>query len=124
MSAARLGPIGQIALTVKDVAAAVAFYRDTLGLPVLFEVPGMAFLQCDQVRLMLTMKEEMEGSNSVIYFRVPDLEGACDDLKSRGAAFETEPHLIAKMPDHDLWMAFLRDPSGNLLGLMTEKRPA
>jgi methylmalonyl-CoA/ethylmalonyl-CoA epimerase len=118
----KLGSIGQIAITVKDVAAAVAFYRDKLGLPLLFEVSGMAFLQCDQIRLMLSLSEKSETYSSIIYFRVPDIEAVHGELEARGVAFETAPHLLAKMPDHDLWMAFLRDPSGNLLGLMTEKR--
>ena len=118
----QLGSIGQIAITVKDIPAAIAFYRDQLGLPFLFEVPGMAFFQCDQIRLMLSLSEKSESYSSIVYFRVNAIEAVHEGLKSRGVVFETAPHLVAKMPDHDLWMAFLRDPSGNLLGLMTEKR--
>jgi methylmalonyl-CoA/ethylmalonyl-CoA epimerase len=119
-----LGRIGQIALTVSDTGRAVEFYRDTLGMRFLFQVPNLAFFDCDGVRLMLSHPEKPgESSGSVIYFKVPDIQQAFRTLSSRGAVFEADPHLIAKMPDHDLWMAFFRDPDRNLLALMCEVRP-
>ena len=120
-----LGPIGQIALTVADIKRAVAFYRDALGLPFLFEAPpGLAFFNCGGIRLMLSLPEGdfKPGASSVIYFRISDIEGTHAQLKSRGADFVDAPHLIAKLPDHELWMCFLRDPDGNTLALMEEKR--
>jgi methylmalonyl-CoA/ethylmalonyl-CoA epimerase len=118
-----LGRIGQIALTVSDTGRAVEFYRDKLGMRFLFEFPNLAFFDCDGVRLMLSPQEKpSQASGSVIYFKVADIQNAARTLSSRGVAFETEPHLIAKMPDHDLWMAFFRDPDGNLLALMCEVR--
>ena len=122
-----LGPIGQIALPASDLGAAVRFYRDVLGLPLLFEAPpGLAFFDCGGVRLMLAAPEgggaATPASGAAIYFRVADMHATHARLKSSGATFTGEPHLIARMPDHDLWMAFLTDPTGNLLALMHEAR--
>ena len=94
-----------------------------LGLPFLFEAPPhLAFFDCGGVRLMLTIPEKPEFDHpaSVIYFRVPNMQETAAVLKSRGVSFDSEPHLIAKMPNHDLWMAFLRDPEKNLIGVMSE----
>ena len=119
-----LGPIGQIALTVTDIGRSVTFYRDSLGMRFLFQVPSLAFVDCGGIRLMLSLPEKAaEGSSSVIYFKVADIQQAFQTLTSRGVVFEGEPHLIAKMPDHELWMAFFHDPDRNLLALMSEVRP-
>jgi methylmalonyl-CoA/ethylmalonyl-CoA epimerase len=119
-----LGQIGQIALTVSDIGRAVAFYRDSLGMRFLFQVPNLAFFDCDGIRLMLSLPEKAaEGSSSVIYYKVADIQRAFETLASRGVSFEGEPHLIARMPDHELWMAFFRDLDRNLLALMSEVRP-
>jgi catechol 2,3-dioxygenase-like lactoylglutathione lyase family enzyme len=121
-------PIGQIALTVADIPAAVAFYRDVLGLPLLFQAPpGLAFFKAGDVRLMLTLPEDgpgPPGTASVLYFSVKGIVETEAALRQNGAPFDKGAHCIAVMPDHELWMAFLRDPSGNLLGLMEEKRNA
>ena len=117
--------IGQIAVNVHDVGRATAFYRDVLQLKLLFEVPPkMAFFDCGGVRLMLSLPEspEFDHSGSILYYVVQDIDGAYATLMRRGVAFEGAPHLIAKMPDHELWMAFFRDSEGNFLGLMQEKR--
>ena len=115
--------LGQIAISVKDVDRATAFYRDVVGLQLLFTAPpGLAFLQCGAVRVMLARPEkegEPQGS-SVLYFSVPDIQAAYRRMKERGAKFEDEPHLIAKMPSHDLWMVFFRDTEANLMGMMSE----
>ncbi len=119
-----LGQIGQLALTVSDMDRAVTFYRDSLGMRFLFQVPNLAFFDCDGIRLMLSLPEKAaEGSSSVIYFKVADIQRAFETLASRGVSFEGKPHLIAKMPDHELWMAFFRDLDRNLLALMSEVRP-
>ena len=116
-----LSTIGQIGITVKEVDRAIAFYRDVLGMKLLFQVPNMGFFACDGVRLMIAGAEKPgEQYSSVIYFKVPDIQQAFQDLSQRGASFEGEPHLLARMPDHDLWMAFFRDPDRNLLALMSE----
>ncbi|HMD69772.1 MAG TPA: VOC family protein [Bryobacteraceae bacterium] len=116
-----LSAIGQIAITVADVDRAVAYYRDILGMNLLFQFPGLGFFDCGGVRLMLTKPENPgEGYSSTVYFRVPDVQQAHAALAARGVAFEREPHLTARMADHDLWMAFFRDLDGNLLALMCE----
>jgi methylmalonyl-CoA/ethylmalonyl-CoA epimerase len=113
--------IGQIAITISNLERAVAFYRDTLELKLLFQVPGLAFFDCAGVRLMLSTPEAPgEHGNSVLYFKVADIRAAAALLTARGAGFDRPPHVVAHMPDHDLWMAFFRDPDRNLLALMSE----
>jgi predicted enzyme related to lactoylglutathione lyase len=122
---AALSDIGQIAVVVGDVSKALPFYRDVLGLKFLFSAgPNLAFLQAGSVRLMLSPPEGggQVGANSILYFRVDDVEGTQKTIVARGAGNDTDPHLIAKMPDHELWIGFVRDPDGNLIGLMEEKR--
>ncbi|HEU0303104.1 MAG TPA: VOC family protein [Gaiellaceae bacterium] len=116
--------IGQIAIRARDLPAGVAFYRDVLGLDYLFEAGTLAFLMCGDVRLMLAVPEndDVDHESSTVYFRVADLRAAYSELSERGVSFVDEPHLIAKLPDHELWMAFFRDPDGNLMGLMSEVR--
>ena len=117
--------IGQIAIPVNDLDRAVGFYRDVLGLRLLFQAPpGLAFFNCGGVRLMLTLPEgnEHDRAASIIYYVVDDLELTWRLLAERGAQAVSEPHLIAKMPDHDLWMGFVADGEGNTVGLMCEVR--
>ena len=120
-----LSTIGQIAMAVKDLPRAVAFYGDRLGMKFLFQAPpALAFFDCNGVRLMIEVPpdKEFDHPGSVLYFKVDDIERAYSDLKGRGVPFRDEPHLIAKMPDHELWMAFFGDMEGNTLALMQEKR--
>jgi len=120
-----LNQIGQISIPVTDLERAVTFYRDVLGMRFLFQAPpGLAFFDCGGVRLLLDepAKEQSNQYASIIYYKVEDLPSAYETLKIRGVVFEQAPELVAKMPDHELWMAFLKDPDGNMLGLMWEKR--
>ena len=119
-----LTSLGQISIRVHDVDRAVAFYRDLLGLEFLFDAGPLAFLMCGDVRLMLTKPESdaFDHPSSTLYFRVDDIGAARAKLAERGVEFEDEPHLIARMPDHELWMTFFRDPDRNLHGLMSEVR--
>ncbi len=115
--------LGQIAITVQDVPRAVAFYRDTLGLPLLFEVSGLAFFNIGGIRLMLSKPEQPTATHSsILYYKTADIRATAADLEARGVTLESKPHMIAKMPDHELWMAFFRDSENNLLGLMSEVR--
>ncbi len=121
-----LDQIGQIAVPVADIERAIAFYRDILGMRFLFQAPpGLGFFDCAGVRLMLDAPAKALDGNpsSIIYYKVPDLNAAFDTLSARGVSFEADPRLIAKLPDHELWMAFFRDPDENLLALMCEIRP-
>jgi methylmalonyl-CoA/ethylmalonyl-CoA epimerase len=120
-----LATIGQIATIAHDIPRAVRFYRDALGMQLLFEVPPrMAFFDCAGVRLMLSLPEnaEFDHPGSVLYFRVDDIAHAHATLSDRGVTFIDQPHLVAKMPDHELWMTFFKDSEGNTLALMCEKR--
>lgn len=124
MSDIRLGKIQQIALVQHDVDRAVPFYRDGLGLPLQFAMAGMAFFDASGVRLMLTKPSspEFDHKNSILYFEVGDCAAAYAALKSRGVPFDDEPHLVGKTATHELWMAFCRDPEGNVIGI-SESRP-
>jgi methylmalonyl-CoA/ethylmalonyl-CoA epimerase len=124
----QLKTLGQIAITVRDLAVSTAFYRDTLGMKFLFDAGSMTFFQCDSVRLLLGTAEgdssdtPLAPSSTILYFTVDDLIQTHASLLTRGVSFSQEPHLVAKMSDHDLWMAFLKDPEGNTIGLMNEVR--
>jgi predicted enzyme related to lactoylglutathione lyase len=117
-----LSKIGQIAVNVQDLERAVAFYRDKLKMKHLFTFPGISFFDCDGTRIMLGLPEkpEFDHPSSVLYFKVENIERAYQSLLERGVPFVDSPHVIAKMPDHDLWMTFFRDSENNLLSLMSE----
>lgn len=120
-----LSQIGQIALTVSDVSIALPFYRDVLGLEFLFSPsPNLAFLSAGSIRLMLSTPQGAGevGKNSILYFKVSGIETVYSAIAARGAKVEREPQLAAKMPDHELWIGFVRDPDNNLIGVMEEKR--
>jgi methylmalonyl-CoA/ethylmalonyl-CoA epimerase len=115
--------LGQIQVRAHDVERAAAFYQDVLGLKLLFKAPpGLAFFDCGGVRLMIDHPEkpEFDHPSSILYFAVPDIQAAHAQMKQSGVRFEDEPHMIARMPDHDLWMTFFRDSEDNLMALMSE----
>ena len=119
----QLNDIGQIALTVRDLMRAKDFYQNTLGMRFLFDAGTMAFFQCGAIRLMIGLSEETAPiGGTILYFKVQDLQKAHSELMTHGVVFLQPPHLVARMPDHELWMAFLKDTEGNTLGLMSEVR--
>jgi methylmalonyl-CoA/ethylmalonyl-CoA epimerase len=117
-----LDRIGQIAIRARDIGRAVRFYRETLGMRFLFEVPNLAFFDCGGIRLMLSTAEsaEFDHPGSVLYYKVADINASYDALKKCGVEFIDQPHLIAQLADHDLWMVFFRDSEENTLALMSE----
>jgi methylmalonyl-CoA/ethylmalonyl-CoA epimerase len=117
-----LSKIGQINIPVRNLEESVRFYRDILGMTFLFQVPNMAFFDCGGIRILLGAGEEETGDRhgSIIYFTVDDIHHTADTLRDRGVLFAEEPSLVAEMPDHDLWMAFFGDPSGNTHALMSK----
>jgi len=120
-----LTTIGQIAIPVNDVDRAIAFYQGVLGMKFLFKAPpGLGFFDCNGVRLLVDAAAEdlIVKYSNIIYFKVEDIQEAYNQLEDRNLVFEQKPHLVARMPDHDLWMAFFRDPDDNLLALMCEVR--
>ena len=123
MSDLKQSRLRQIAITCKDVERATAFYRDALGLPFLFSAPpGLSFFDCGGVRLMLSKAEGEAAGTSVLYYLVDDIQAARDSLAAKGVTFVGEPHMIARMPDHELWLAEFRDSEDNVMALMEEKR--
>jgi DNA-binding CsgD family transcriptional regulator/catechol 2,3-dioxygenase-like lactoylglutathione lyase family enzyme len=128
MQALTLGPIGQIARAVKDLAAAERFYRDVLGLRHLFTAGKLAFFDCGGVRLMLEDRSIIDvpdlHNDSVLYFQVPDIHGAQQELERRGVTFTGPPHMIYKHPDGlEEWLTFFHEPGGGLLSLIAQARP-
>jgi predicted enzyme related to lactoylglutathione lyase len=117
-----LSRIGQIAINAYDVDRATAFYRDVLGLQHLFRAGQLSFFNCGGVRLMLDKAEkpEFDHPSSILYFQVADIQAAFQRVKSGGAKFEDEPHVIARMPKYDLWITSFRDTENNVLALMSE----
>ena len=113
--------IGQIAITVDDLARAKNFYQNTLGMTFLFDAGTMAFFQCGNVRLMIgTAERPGPRGGTILYFKVDDIQATFTALQAQGVVFVQNPHHVAKMPDHDLWMAFLKDPEDNTIGIMSE----
>ncbi len=115
--------LGQLAIMVEDLERAIAFYRDVLGLKFWMQVPNMAFFHCGDVRLMLGLpeNEDLRHRTSILYFRVPDTDVAEAALRAAGAEIAGPSHLVAHLPDHELWMAFFRDSERNLMAVMAEK---
>jgi catechol 2,3-dioxygenase-like lactoylglutathione lyase family enzyme len=120
-----VGPLAQVHVSVSDVDRAVEFYRDVLGVPFLFRVPGqpMAFLQSGDVRLYLGTPASPEFKTKVaLYFRVDDLDAEYARLVDAGVEFLGGPHVVHRDDTQELWMAFLRDPDGHHVAL-TQERP-
>ena len=116
-------PVAQIAIRVHDVDRAAAFYKDRLGIPFLFQFPGLAFFQSGQIRLMLSGAEQPEHDHpsSPIYFKVASINEVYATLQDRGVQFIDQPHLIHRAPNYELWMTFFKDSEDNTLALMEER---
>ena len=120
-TAVHLDTVGQIAITVSNLERSRSFYWNRLGMKFLFDAPNMAFFQCGSVRFMIgTASRPAPPGGTIIYFRVDDIHATHAALAAKGVEFMQEPHLVARMPEHDLWMAFLADPDRNPIGLMCE----
>lgn len=117
-----LSQIGQIAFATADVNKAEAFYEKVVGLRKLYRFGDLVFFDCAGVRLMISQTDDAEAiaKASALYFRCADIALARAELERRGAAFIDQPHRIAPMEDHDLWMTFFPDPDGHVLALMCE----
>jgi predicted enzyme related to lactoylglutathione lyase len=121
----KISGLGQLAITVKDVQLSLPFYTQVLGLQFLFAPSEqLAFVQCGDTRLMLSTPQGAGeiGKNSIPYFKTTAIEQFYANAIEQGAVGERPPQLAAQMPDHQLWIGFLKDPDGNLIGLMEEKR--
>jgi catechol 2,3-dioxygenase-like lactoylglutathione lyase family enzyme len=123
----QLGPLGQVARAVGDIARAEAWYRDVLGLPHMYTYGKLAFFDCGGTRLFLEESANIEvgglHNDSVLYFRVDDINAAHGELTARGVEFIGAPHMIFKHPDGtEEWMAFFNDPDGKPLAIMSQVR--
>jgi len=119
-----LARIEQVAIPVRDLARATAFYRELLGMKLLFEVPpDLAFFDCDGVRLALSIASDpmYEPPGSIVYYRVADIEAAHAELERRGVEFLRGPHLVARLDAIEVWMAFFEDTEGNTLAITSER---
>lgn len=119
MSPLSLNQIGQIHINVQDADRATAFYKNVLGMPHLFQVPGMSFFDCGGIMLMLGVptSESFNHPSSIIYYQVENIFAAHTTLVARGATFVEAPNFVANMGEQDLWMAFLQDTEGNTLAI-------
>ncbi len=120
-----IAAIQQIAVNARDLARATAFYRDRLGLKHLFDAPPhMSFFDCGGIRLMLSLPEkpEFDHASSILYFRVDDIARAHEDFAAKGVKFRDKPHLVARLPDRQIWMAFFDDSEGNMHAITSETR--
>jgi len=123
-AAALSGGHGQISRAVKDIGASERWYRDVLGLPHLYTFGQLAFFDCGGTRLMLS-EGPAPTHESLLYWRVADIEAAHAELEDRGVEFSAAPHLIHRHADGtEEWMAFFKDPEGRALGIMAQVRPA
>ncbi|RAZ81484.1 VOC family protein [Planococcus halotolerans] len=115
--------INQIGVPVKDITRAIDFYKEQLGLSLLFSTDTMAFFDCDGLRLMLSLpeKEQFAHASSVIYFEVEDIDRSYTDFQARGVEFSGPPHCVVKNGPAETWMAFFEDTEGNTHALTSDK---
>lgn len=116
--------IGQISVPVHNLEQATEFYQNVLRLDLIFEVPGMmSFFECGGIRLVLSVptSAEYDHPSSLIYYRVDNIDQAAKTLKSKQVEFLQDPHAVGRMGDKEVWMAFFKDPDGNVLAIMEEK---
>lgn len=118
-----LGEVAQVALTITNIDASTTFYRDTLGLNHMFTAGNMAFFDCGNLRLLLGLAEDGKQATggSVLYFRVSDIEAAHNALVANEVQIEKPPTATHRTKEHELWLAFFRDPDGNILALFEER---
>lgn len=114
--------IAQIAVPITNVERAIEFYKEVLGLPLLFHTDNMAFFECNGQRLLLSLpeKDEFASASSVLYFQVEDIKKSVERLIEKGISFIDQPHVIAKMGNTETWMTFFKDTEGNTHALMSE----
>ena len=120
LSNAGLTKVGQIAVTVENVERATAFYRDVLGVPFLFDAPGLAFFDLDGIRLMLSRPEGVGPASSVLYFRAADIQASYETLLGHGVEFKGAPNVVHRTDNYELSMAFFNDSEGNVMAIMHE----
>ena len=115
--------ITQLLIPVEDFERGVVFYRDVLGIPLLFAAPPqMAFFQCGALTLLVgvTPAGQKAQRGSAIYFGVKDIQAVHASLRKEGVQFNTPPHVVNRSAKSEVWLAEFVDPEGNQLALMSE----
>ena len=115
--------ITQLLIPIDDFERGVAFYRDVLGIPLLFSAPPqMAFFQSGAVRLLVGVMPSGEKAQrgSQIYFDVKDIQAVYASLAGQGTQFKAPPHVVNRSAKSEVWLAEFVDPDGNQLALMSE----
>lgn len=122
METNKIQKVGQIGVPVKVLDRAIQFYKDKLGLSLLFNTDSMAFFECNDLRLLLSLpeKEEFAYSSSVVYFQVENIKKTYETLVRNEVTFIDEPHIVAKVGQIETWMTFFKDTEGNTHALMSE----
>lgn len=122
METNKIQKIGQIGVPVKKLERAIHFYKDTLGLTLLFNTENMAFFDCNGLRILLSLpeKDQFAYSSSVIYFQVEHIQKTYDELLYKDVNFLDIPHVVAKMGNTETWMVFFNDTEGNTHAFMSE----
>ena len=121
ISPLKLGSIGQISRSVKNIKQSEAWYGEVLGLPHLYTFGTVAFFDCGGVRLFLSQVESSPPADSILYFRVDDIQQAHDELRAKGVDFINAPHMVHRHADGtEEWMAFFRDPEERPLAIMSQ----
>ncbi|MGN7478566.1 VOC family protein [Solibacillus silvestris] len=122
METSKIQKIGQIGIPVKNVERAIEFYKEVLGLPLLFSTENMAFFHCNGLRLLLSIPENNQyaNSSSVFYFQVQDIKRSVEELTGKGVSFIDQPHVVAKIGNTETWMTFFKDTEENTHALMSE----
>lgn len=110
----------QVALTCRDLDRARKFYRDTLGLPLMFEAGTMLFFDAGGQRLVVGLAEKPDQpiGGTYIYFDAPDLPELVTALKAKGVGMIGGIETLQRTDTHELKLQFFRDPDGNQVGLM------
>jgi methylmalonyl-CoA/ethylmalonyl-CoA epimerase len=114
--------ITQLSIRVQDVATAIKFYNESLGLPLLYSESTMALLDCNGIRLLLGIPEkpEYDHPSSIVYFQVENIQEAYESLSANGVEFTGKPHKIAEFNGFAVWMVFFKDPDHNVHALTCE----
>jgi catechol 2,3-dioxygenase-like lactoylglutathione lyase family enzyme len=113
-------PLTQVGLSVRDLDRARDFYRDVLGLQLLFETNGMLFFQLAGLRLMVGLAFDAAKpiGGSILYFDAPDFEAVVSSLERKGVIFLNDAQVLQRTDTHELKLRSFFDPDGNGLALL------